>query len=279
MGLDNIGGGGRRIYGVVIGIVSDNKDPEGRHRIRAKLPWIRDTEEVGDDEDWITSWARIATPYAGKKEGLYIHPEEGDEVLIAFQNGHPNYPYVIGMLHNGVDKTATDGQEGCPDEITTPDGSRSGGGAVALNIATAMKDTKDNKKNRGRFIYTRSGHLLLFDDAAEDKDSKIVLKSAKGHVIVLNDSDGKEAITLFTSNKNQFICLDEKNEKITIESSKDIDILCVEKLSIEAKNIEIKSGEATEQTVGTDLTMTVSGASQWDTSGETTMTGSKINLN
>jgi uncharacterized protein involved in type VI secretion and phage assembly len=84
-----------RVYGVVVGIVTNNKDDEGLGRVRVRFPWLS-----GSDESW---WARVATPMAGKERGVYCLPEVDDEVLVAFEHGDASAPYVIGSLWNGKD--------------------------------------------------------------------------------------------------------------------------------------------------------------------------------
>lgn len=84
-----------RINGVVVGIVTNNDDPEKLGRVKVRFPWLSDENE--------SSWARIATPMAGNDRGIYFLPELDDEVLVAFQQGDIGYPYIIGSLWNGKD--------------------------------------------------------------------------------------------------------------------------------------------------------------------------------
>src|SRR3972149_536693 len=86
----------RLISGVVPGIVTNNQDPDGLGRVKIKFPWLSDDNE--------TDWVRIATLMAGGQRGGFFLPEVGDEVLVAFEHGDINHPYVIGALWNGVDK-------------------------------------------------------------------------------------------------------------------------------------------------------------------------------
>ena len=81
MDTGGIGGAGRRIFGVVCGVVVDNHHPTGEYRVKVKFPWIRSTE-VGDEEDFISAWARVASPFAGDGRGFYCLPEQDDEVLV-----------------------------------------------------------------------------------------------------------------------------------------------------------------------------------------------------
>lgn len=84
-----------RIYGVVVGIVTNIEDPEDMGRVKVKFPWLASDQE--------SHWARIATLQAGKDYGTWFMPEVGTEVLCAFEHGDINHPYVLGMLYNGQD--------------------------------------------------------------------------------------------------------------------------------------------------------------------------------
>lgn len=95
---------GNRIYGVVVGIVTNNKDDEGMGRVKVKFPWLSD-----DDESW---WARVATMMGGSSRGSYFLPEVNDEVLIAFEHGDVRFPYVVGALWNGKDAPPTTNSDG-----------------------------------------------------------------------------------------------------------------------------------------------------------------------
>lgn len=88
-------GGAAGGSGVVIGQVSDNRDPDKLGRVRLTFPWL--------DDDFVSDWARTVQAGAGKDRGALIVPEVGDEVLVAFEQGSFQRPYVLGGLHNGVD--------------------------------------------------------------------------------------------------------------------------------------------------------------------------------
>lgn len=85
---------------VVVGIVTQNSDPDNMGRVRVRYP------ALGDDiEGW---WARIAAPAAGNERGLLMMPVAGDEVLVAFEHGDVRRPYVLGALWNGNDQPGSD---------------------------------------------------------------------------------------------------------------------------------------------------------------------------
>ncbi len=94
----------KRYFGVVVGIVTNNRDPEGRHRVKLRFPWLSDTDE--------SDWARLAVPMAGKDRGLCFLPEVEDQVLVAFEHGDLRFPYVLGALWNGVDTPPQTNEDG-----------------------------------------------------------------------------------------------------------------------------------------------------------------------
>lgn len=93
-----------RIQGVVIGLVTNTRDPEKLARVKLKFPWLSDSDE--------SDWARVATPMAGRERGLQLMPEVDDEVLVAFEHGDMRFPYVLGVLWNGKDRPPQDNADG-----------------------------------------------------------------------------------------------------------------------------------------------------------------------
>ncbi|NLX10729.1 MAG: phage tail protein [Chloroflexi bacterium] len=81
-----------KFYGVTVGTVINVLDPMMLGRVQVKLPFI-------DSLD-LSPWARVAVPMTGKMYGTYFIPGMDDEVLIAFEHGDVNAPYVIGCLWN-----------------------------------------------------------------------------------------------------------------------------------------------------------------------------------
>ena len=78
-------------------IVMENADPEELGRIRVQFPWQKITGEM-------TPWIRIVTPHAGGDKGFHFIPETGEEVLIGFEGGNAEHPYMMGSLYNGSGK-------------------------------------------------------------------------------------------------------------------------------------------------------------------------------
>lgn len=89
--------------GVVIGQVTDVADPEAQGRVRLAFPQL--------SADYVSGWARVALQGAGKDRGNLVLPEVGDEVLVVFEQGDGDHPYVLGGLFNGVDTPDKGGVE------------------------------------------------------------------------------------------------------------------------------------------------------------------------
>lgn len=161
-----------------VAVVSNNKDPKKLGRLRLLFDWSNGVE---------TPWVRMAQPHAGDARGLYFVPEVGDEVMVGFEGGHAEHPYVIGSLYNG-----------------------------RYNFS-ASYDEDNNVKS----IKTKSGNEILFDDRG-----KMILKNEHNSLELHCESDGRiEIITdgdlLFSAKKNITM---NAGMNISISAGKDLEI-------------------------------------------------------
>lgn len=175
-------------------IVVENSDPEGLGRIKVQFPWQRIVDET-------TPWIRIVLPHAGVDKGFHFVPEIGEEVLIGFEGGNAEHPYMLGSLYNGSEK---------PDSWKT--------------------DGNDIKA-----IRTRSGHTIEFNDTngAEsitiiDKNSNtIYIDSANNNI----DISANETMTLSANNIKI-----KANENIDMVAGKDFTKSIAENYNVMTKN-------------------------------------------
>jgi len=85
---------------LVVGVVTNNNDPEQAGRVRVKYPSLSDSEE--------SAWARVASLSAGNARGLMMLPQLDEEVIVGFEQGDTRRPIVLGSLFNGKDKPGAD---------------------------------------------------------------------------------------------------------------------------------------------------------------------------
>jgi uncharacterized protein involved in type VI secretion and phage assembly len=212
-----------KIYGVVVGIVTNNKDPDSIGRVKVKIPRIS-----GEDE---SNWARLTSFMAGKERGAFYLPEVDDEVLVAFEHGDINIPYVIGSLWNGKDKPPL---------------------------------TNDDGKNNFRIIKSRSGHIIRLDDTDGKEKIEIVDKTEKNKIVI----DSKENKISITSEKDFEISA--PNGKVTIVA-KDIEVKASAAIKLEAKDIEAKASASAK--------IEASSSADLKASGNMTIKGATVNIN
>ena len=78
-------------------IVKDNNDPQGMGRVRVQFFWQKGEQ--------LSPWIRLIQPYAGSGKGFYFIPEIGEEVMVDFENGNAERPFVLGAHYNGEAKS------------------------------------------------------------------------------------------------------------------------------------------------------------------------------
>jgi uncharacterized protein involved in type VI secretion and phage assembly len=243
-----------KVYGVMVGIVTKNKDEKGRYMVRVRLVSHPNGSSEGAEE---TTWCRIATFGAGDDRGAFFLPELDDEVLVAFENGDFNRPYVIGTLWN-------------------------------KNAAPPTDNNSQDGKNNDRILKTRSGHIFRFGDDKEGKKEQIEIKSAGGAQILIDDTDGGHRVHIQDQKKENYLTLDKEAKKITLETSTgEILIKAKKKIQLEADTIETISTKDTKmeakqwQVVASDK-FTIQGNAAGDVVASNTLTligSSKVNIN
>lgn len=159
-----------RIHGVVTGIVTAVND-DGL--VRLKFPWLSDTNQ--------SPWARVATMMAGKQRGSWFMPEVDDEVLVAFDHGDINHPYVVGFLWNGIDTPPNDG--------ISPKVRR-------LRTVGKHEIEFDDRAGQGHILIKTAGGQQI---ELEDTPATITIKTKLGNEITISDAPPGIAIKAETA--------------------------------------------------------------------------------
>ncbi|MBQ1527430.1 MAG: hypothetical protein IIZ75_09865 [Lachnospiraceae bacterium] len=271
--------GDSRIMGVMLGQVVKNYDKDMPGRVSVILLSREESKdnsggggEGGQAED--TSrllWPRVIQHSSGGIYGHYFIPEPGDLVLVTFEQGNIERPYIVGCIPKVKDKILT--------------------GSM-------------HEKNRYKKIVTRNGNAIIFEDAETengqgepgDKD-KITIQTAldKHHLILDNE---KKMIELSDKDKKNFVRMstDEGKGHIEITAAKKLTIkvgdtisfilngetgavsLKAKKVNIETDDsIKLKSAGRLEQS-GANVSMEGNSMLKLSSGGPVQVSGTPIKL-
>jgi uncharacterized protein involved in type VI secretion and phage assembly len=166
-----------KIFGVVVGVVTNNKDDDGHYRVKVKFPWMPGSD--GTEEE--SHWCRVTTFMAGNGRGGFFLPEVNDEVLVAFEHGEISQPYVVGALWNGKDKPHDKNPGGNPRRVI-----KSRGGSKITFDDDQMKLIIEDGGGKGRITFDSNNNKILIEALEGDVcfqspqgDMKIVAKTAE----------------------------------------------------------------------------------------------------
>jgi hypothetical protein len=141
-----------KYYGKYRGTVVNNIDPEQRGRIQAIIPDVLGLIP--------SSWAMPCVPIAGKQEGIFVIPQIGAGVWMEFEQGESDYPIWVGGFW----------------------------GIAAEVPALALVPPPIPPGQNIVLQTTLQNSIILSDAAPTPLTGGIVLKSATGATLVVNDS-------------------------------------------------------------------------------------------
>ena len=229
--------------GLMIGLVTNNKDPDGYGRVRVKFP--------SESQDVESAWARVATFAAGNGHGASFMPQIDTEVVVMFEGGDRRRPVVLGSLWNGKDKPslATDAflkqNTVVQWQVRTASGQtltfdESEEGTANVSIALPGKNTR---------LYLGKDKVELW---ADQKD--IEVKTGQASVLL---KDGKDIII--------------KAMNITIEAT--------QSLKLAGLSVEV-AGKTTAKVEGQSaLELKGGGSAKLSASGITEVSGALVKIN
>lgn len=141
----------RKQFGLYPAIVTSlTGDPLRLDRIELKFPWL------GSEGESVRAWATLLSPYADEDQGFQTLPEVDSTVVVGFEAGELERPYIVGGMWTGP-----------------------------ARMPVSPTDANDK-----RVLQTRSGSRLVFDDnESAAKVSLSVAGDAAGavHKIVMDD--------------------------------------------------------------------------------------------
>lgn len=167
--------------------VKDNEDPNGLGRVRVQFDWqILLSEETG--QEMMTPWLRIVQPYAGGGKGFSFIPEKDEEVMIGFEGGNAERPYVMGTLYNGVDDV------------------------------DRKWVSNSNSHNQVKAIRTRNGHTVEIHDEGNDGYIRIYDNEKENYILTFS-TDRKLIMLQSTGNIELYA-----NNDIIMHAGHDINV-------------------------------------------------------
>ncbi|NEC91015.1 VgrG-related protein [Streptomyces sp. SID12501] len=212
-----------RLPSVANALVTDVQDPLGQGRVKVQFPWL--------DDAYVSDWTR--TVQLGGKAGGGIFPfDVGDEVLVAFDRGALDHPFVIGGLYNGVDKPTV------VKDVPLHDG---------LKKQAIRHTLSDRKGNRVDLLSQQTGARKQGVRIASGNDKLIInLDRTKTEITVA--SDGAVSITGGTSVSV------EAGTDLTLSARRSLTIKSGGSLNIEGRglvNVKSLAGALTVSALGT----------------------------
>ncbi|AEN09683.1 VgrG-related protein [Streptomyces sp. SID8360] len=153
---------GPRMPGLAIGVVTDVREGGSqRGWVKLTFPWLDDT--------YVTDWVRTVQ-WGGQGGGGVFSPEVNDEVLVGFEQGLLDSPYVLGGLYNGVDKPS-------PHDVP-------------------LIDPASGKVNR-RSLVSRSGNRLELLDAPRGPSGVRLASGDKRLEVMLDERRDRIELTVY----------------------------------------------------------------------------------
>jgi type VI secretion system secreted protein VgrG len=81
---------------VVVGPAGEEIFTDKYSRVKVQFFWDRQGQKNADSSCWV----RVGTLWAGKQWGVIHIPRIGQEVIVAFEEGDPDQPIIVGSVYN-----------------------------------------------------------------------------------------------------------------------------------------------------------------------------------
>src|SRR5690242_19216081 len=220
---------------VVVGPAGEEIFTDKYGRVKVQFFWDR----RGKKDDKSSCWVRVSTVWAGKGWGAIHTPRIGQEVLVAYINGDPEDPIIIGRVYNA---------EQMPPYALPANKTQSG-----IKTRSTLQGTPDNF-NEIRFE-DKKGSEELYIHA--EKDKKIVVENDKAESVGNNEtisvgkdqqlSVGNDQQINISKNRTESVGED---ESITIGKNRDESV---------GQNENVSVTKSRTHSIGTDDSLEVSG--------------------
>ena len=200
---------------VVVGPPGEEIWPDKYGRVKVQFHWDRD----GQNDAKSSCWVRVTTMWAGKQWGMVHIPRIGQEVVVAFEEGDPDQPLIVGSVYNFEQMPPYK----LPDHKTQSGlKSRSSKQAGAANFNEfRFEDKKDSEqiyihaeKNFDGVIENNETRKVGFDKKDKGDQTIEVFNNQVLKVGCSKASDGSQTIDVY---KDRTETVETGNETVTIK--------------------------------------------------------------
>lgn len=287
---------------MVVGPAGEEVYTDSHGRVKVQFYWDR----VGGYDEKSSCWIRVSTPWAGKGYGAVSIPRIGNEVVIAFEEGDPDRPLIIGSVYN-ADQTPPYELPGSGIQMGMKSRSSKGGGG--RNEIT-MTDTKGSEKINIHAQYDMSTTVLHDDTQTVKNDRTVTVEGKhtetikKDTKIVITEGKYEHEVTAgkakygFGSDRTVNVDGEDefnaaKNSKVNVKlghdlTSKTAKVTTSEKttlktgaatITMEPSQVELKVGGSTVTIDSSSITLTAGGATVKISSAGVKASGTMVELN
>lgn len=262
-----------RIYGTqtakVTGKEGEEIYTEEYGRIKVKFHW--DPSEKEDDST--SCWIRVATLWAGQAWGSLFTPRIGQEVVVSFIDGNPDYPLVVGSVYNGDHKPPYLPDEPTKSTIKSQSSKAEGEGTVGYNEFRF----EDKKGSEEIYIHAQKDFNIKIENDQNITlvgGSRTVALQAQGGGEGGEGGGGQGNDSLTLTNGNKSLTIDQGNYTVTL-SNGNISITCLQGNVVfdVTGNMSVQCSGDFSVNAGGSATITAGGDISCTSVGEATFTG------
>jgi uncharacterized protein involved in type VI secretion and phage assembly len=198
--------------GIEIAEVTNLQDPQKLGRLKCRVV----SGEMQDETDW----CYMMTPFSGKEYGIQFMPNVGDKVVLAYVNGDPQNPIIIGSLWN--------------------------------KDAAMPYPLDDEGKNINYAIKTPTGIEILMNE--EEDKQKFSIMTPGGIKFLMDDEN--QLVSISDKDEKNFIKLDIQNGKIEFAADQNMSIKAgSNEMTVDQSGKTTLGGDADTEIKGSNLTL------------------------
>ncbi|HEX6630887.1 MAG TPA: type VI secretion system tip protein TssI/VgrG [Gemmatimonadaceae bacterium] len=235
---------------VVVGKAGEEIWVDKYGRVKVQFHWDR----LGKKDEHSSCWVRVASTWAGKNWGAIQIPRIGQEVVVDFLEGNPDYPIIIGSVYN-ADQMPPYTLPGDQTQSGVKTRSSKGGGAANFNEIRF----EDKKGSELLYVHAEKDqqNVVEHDDTQTvghdqthtvDNDQTLTVKHDQTETV-----ENDQTLTV-KHNRTRTV---EGDEKVEVKGKREAKVTGTESLTVTGKQT-VKLDDARQTSVAMDDKLAVS---------------------